>query len=950
MKIEVSVNQGDNTKKRGDLLEELAKKLLEAQNYEVTTELRETGVELDLYCTNKANKHKTIYVECKAFRDKKIDANIIDNLIGKKTRRKYSEAWLISTSEFGKEAKGVQKELEDDENIEYLFYTPEKLLEALQDSNTICNIRIVKNNLESKLKNEHQLGEHLLLITEYGYFWAVEYLKGGKPTSVFIAHAKDGQLVEDIVLLDNLSNTDTSINNLNFTKNLDIVESQVESYYPIEKQHSIKLNDIYLKKINDTGIKLTHPNKNELVLEDIFVYQDLQDIEDNKKSRFSSENLLTLDEYKRSMIFGEEVSGKTSLIATLQREYNEKGFIPIYINAQFIKSSEYKKFETILIKNFKKQYLELTDKEIQDILLKDREKIIILIDNFEDLGIKKHLYKTVFLEMLTKTFSNILIFADDSAEMEIMTKKDLKDKLVGFEFYRIKEYGFKLRDKVIEKWLNIGVEEVLLDNHLLEKKDEISRVLETIIGNKFIPTYPLYIITLLQQIEAGTNSNLGGSAYAEFYNYLIVQAMGSTHIKPDELDFYHSYLSYIAYHYFVGNRRELEESEIHKLHDDYSNEYHKKNFTEVYKNLVSAKLIIENNGYYSFGHNYIYYFYVAKYLSDNMDKRGKSKIINEQIDMLTKRLYRTEFANIIIFLIHHSKTRAEMIIDKIMEEARSIFEDISPSTLSKDELIRINELVSEEIKLVLENKSPHEHRKEMLEVKDKLNKDEAHSNNNGTVPQYNEEIQELDIFGKINLSMKLIEILGQITKNYYGSLSKTDKKEILTELINLGLRNLNLFIKQFSEYRDLLEQDIQEKIKKKGLTSQADIEKASKKIIFNFTELITIHFIKRISTNISSKNLFDDIESLSLNTEALKLIDMATRLEFTGGLNRDRIFSLSEEFSKNNNSIPKELLRYFVIEHLHKFDVEYKKKQEICDKLNISIAIQKNILAKKITK
>ena len=60
--------------------------------------------------------------------------------------------------------------------------------------------------------------------------------------------------------------------------------------------------------------------------------------------------------------------------------------------------------------------------------------------------------------------------------------------------------------------------------------------------------------------------------------------------------------------------------------------------------------------------------------------------------------------------------------------------------------------------------------------------------------------------------MKLIEILGQITKNYYGSLSKTDKKEILTELINLGLRNLNLFIKQFSEYRDLLEQDIQEKI------------------------------------------------------------------------------------------------------------------------------------------
>lgn len=950
MKIEVSVNQGDSTKKRGDLLEELAKKLLEAQNYLVETEIRKTGMEIDLLCTHKTNS-KQIYVECKAYKeDNKIQSNVIKNIVGIKSIENYNEVWLITTSQLGKDAKGLKEKLEKGgQSSEFTFYTPEKLLEALQDSNTICDVNIVKNSIETKLNSKHKLGEHLLLITEYGYFWAVEYLEGGKPISVFIAYAKDGKLVEDIVLLDNLSKTDTSINHYNFKKNLDIIESQDETYYPIVKQHSIKLNDVYLKKINDTGIKLTHPNKNELVLEDIFVYQDLQDIEDNKKSRFSSEKLLTLGEYKRSMIFGEEVSGKTSLIATLQKEYSKKDFIPIYVNAQFIKSSEYKKFESILVKNFKKQYLELTDKEIKEILLKDKDKLIILIDNFEDLGIKKHLYKTLFLEMLTTTFSNILIFSDDSAEMEIMTKKDLKDKLVDFEFYKIKEYGYRLRDKVIEKWLNIGVEEVLLDNHLLEKKDEISKILETIIGNKFIPTYPLYIITLLQQIESGTNSNLGGSAYAEFYNYLIVQAMSSTQIKPDELDFYHSYLSYIAYHYFIDNRRELEELEICKLHDNYSNEYHKKNFTEVYKNLVSAKLIVENNGYYSFGHNYIYYFYVAKYLSDNMDKRGKAEAINEQINMLTKRLYRIEFANIIIFLIHHSKTRAEMIIDKIMEEARIIFEDIAPSTLSKDELVNINELVSEEIKLVLESKSPHEHREKILEAQDNVNEDET-SSDNGTVPQYNEDIQELDIFGKINLSMKLIEILGQITKNYYGSLSKTDKKEILTELINLGLRNLNLFIKQFSEYRDLLEQDIQEKIKKKGLTSQADIEKASKKIIFNFTELITIHFIKRISTNISSKNLFDDIESLSLDTEALKLIDMATRLDFTGGLNKDKIFSLSEEFSKNNNSIPKELLRFFVIEHLHKFDVEYKKKQEICDKLNISVAIQKNILAKKVTK
>ncbi len=54
-----------------------------------------------------------------------------------------------------------------------------------------------------------------------------------------------------------------------------------------------------------------------------------------------------------------------------------------------------------------------------------------------------------------------------------MIKQDLKEKLEDFNFFRIKEYGYKLRDKVIEKWLNIGVKEVLSTNNLLQKKDEI---------------------------------------------------------------------------------------------------------------------------------------------------------------------------------------------------------------------------------------------------------------------------------------------------------------------------------------------------------------------------------------------------------------------------------------------------------------------------------------------
>ena len=100
MKIEVALQKSSSTKERGDLLESLAEKLLSAQSYEVIKEIRFTAVELDLLCRHKISG-KEIYVECKAYRDKNIDANILKNLAGTLVFKDYAEAWLISTGEYG---------------------------------------------------------------------------------------------------------------------------------------------------------------------------------------------------------------------------------------------------------------------------------------------------------------------------------------------------------------------------------------------------------------------------------------------------------------------------------------------------------------------------------------------------------------------------------------------------------------------------------------------------------------------------------------------------------------------------------------------------------------------------------------------------------------------------------------------------------------------------------
>ncbi|ONG37037.1 restriction endonuclease, partial [Alkanindiges hydrocarboniclasticus] len=216
MKIEVAVNKTASTKERGDLLESLVGRLLQAQSYDVVNEIRFTGVELDLLCKHKVSG-KEIYVECKAYRNTNIDANILKNLVGTLVFKDYSEAWLVSTVEYGKEAKGFIKEWKDkpkEQATKLSFYDPLQIINSLIDSKVIQNCPT--DLATSHIGSINLLGEWILLVTPYGLFWAAPTISGGIPTNVLCYYANNNELVDDYALLDKIAETDTSLNGLSF--------------------------------------------------------------------------------------------------------------------------------------------------------------------------------------------------------------------------------------------------------------------------------------------------------------------------------------------------------------------------------------------------------------------------------------------------------------------------------------------------------------------------------------------------------------------------------------------------------------------------------------------------------------------------------------------------------------------------------------------------------------
>ena len=181
MKIEVACAREDSNKQKGDLLEKLAKSLLEAQSYKVIEEIRIVGAELDLLCKHNVSG-KEIYVECKAQKDP-IPASVIRQLWGTVDCEEYAEGWLISTSDFTKDGKGFiesWKKKPKDKSSRLSFYNPNLIIESLIAASVIKNPP--KTDAVSTVNGEENLGEWTLLITKFGITGAFTLYKEERPT------------------------------------------------------------------------------------------------------------------------------------------------------------------------------------------------------------------------------------------------------------------------------------------------------------------------------------------------------------------------------------------------------------------------------------------------------------------------------------------------------------------------------------------------------------------------------------------------------------------------------------------------------------------------------------------------------------------------------------------------------------------------------------------------
>ncbi|WP_254619289.1 NACHT domain-containing protein [Vibrio metschnikovii] len=695
-----------------------------------------------------------------------------------------------------------------------------------------------------------------------------------------------------------------------------------------------RVKDNFYDKLMDILTGFSHPEKDDLKLNDLFIYQNINNTSSgsNTIQSESSKNLFLNYPNANIILSGEESIGKTTLLKKLCLDVLERNGFSVFIDGSEIKRSDRYNVKKLEAK-IKSQYENFN---FDDFLKKTSERILF-IDNFHlVIGNEKNLNS--LLELFNKFFTRIIITVSDSYDLSqnrIKGESIFRGNFISLEILKM---GHALRWELIRKWNNLKSECCVSDQILLRKTSKACEEVARVIGKNYIPSTPFFLLTMLQSMDSSIPSDLNTSSYGHYYHYLITCSLGLSGVDKDKLDGIFNYITELSFYYYKNNNIECSRDNLWDFNAKINHEYTLKvDCDKRLDLLVRSKILKETNGYYSFRYPYVYYYFLSKYLSDHFSEDEIQKIISILISNLDKR----KNMNTLMFLTHHSKERK--ILDNIVKRSKTLFSDyevadFNEGTLFLDKMIENLNLRE----MFFQDGDVNSNRLEIEKAKDRheelLGEEEDDDDDCIDVPNAETSLNEL--LRDFNLTFKSVDLLGQLTRNYHESLKTEPKLMLLSEAIEAPLRALESIFSIMRNDSDTLLDMIQSRLKEEvGLKeySKDELEIIARKFLFTMLKTVSFAIIKKISSAIGSRELLPVIQLINENdkkSNAIRLIELSVQLDL-GSLGAiEEISKMVKDFKLN--TLSGSLLRELVGHYLYMFDENISNKTKVCSLLRIN--------------
>ncbi|MEO7933106.1 MAG: metallophosphoesterase [Chthoniobacterales bacterium] len=719
------------------------------------------------------------------------------------------------------------------------------------------------------------------------------------------------------------------------------------------------LSEEFAKSLEDPGASYQHPAKPDLRLADIYVFPNLKQFEISKKTDFVYGSLIegrdvlkTLGSKRKVLLFGRQQSGKTTLAKVLFTDLYNKNLTPVLISGDDLTKAHLnsEKLDTLVETQFAKQYRNPNLPAFDQV---DKDKAILIVDDF-DHGALNSAGRLKLLEVATKRYDRLVVFADDIIKLEeLAVYKEGSDVLTDFEQFEIVQFGHLLRSKLITQWYSIG-SEYDADPIELGKRIHIAeQMVSTMLGKNYLPHFPVFILTLIQASDSAAHPNTSAGTYGSLYEIIITQALASKSSNVD-LDTKMTYLSEIAHWMHAAQKKRITDDEWEYFHRIYCKKF------KIHPSKESIKRDFATNGLfdlrderYGFRHPASYYYFVARYFRDNLSKDSARTAVAG----LLSKLYKEEHASIWLFLTHLSKD--PFLLETILEHAKRIYSEF-PSARFEEDVSFLQALADSVEKIVLKDKSLGESKEERLRTLDALPAlPDTSDDFDGGEDETNETLK---LIAKMNLALRTLEVLGQLVKNFPGSLQGDDKLALVQECYALGLRTISMLFGLFQSDVEAFVDCVYERLieKHSEIDDRDELKSKVRKFMFWMIESASFGMIKRIAQAVGHSQLGEIYREVREQDEsnATALIDIAIHLENLG-FPEDRLKELAQKFlpqisspmqrpasnSKYPVAVPRrsknlfceQILKQLVVEHFYLFPTRESTKQKICAALQIEV-------------
>ncbi len=681
----------------------------------------------------------------------------------------------------------------------------------------------------------------------------------------------------------------------------------------------------FLSDLNRISIPISIENNPELKLSDFYVFPDLERTEQKNSdidSFYDSEKLINETSFTTCIIEGENQSGKTSLLSMLYRKFVDDDLYPLLLDSKNFKTTEVDK---VLKAAFFNQYSgDAID--FERYLQFDKSKKIVLLDNLQSLSFNSKTIKQVIHD-LENRFGKVIIISNTLYGLISKIEAEFEELVI----FSLKPLGYKKRNKLIENYHRLSIPvSTITDEILLERTKHSFNQVEAVLGDKLMPSYPVFVLSILQTMIYAKPTNYEQTSYGYCYHSLIHIALANKAKVPnDNIDTFFNFLSEFALHLYKSNQGFFSEDVLKQFFIDYQNDYHVGFSFDILKRaLLDSMLIAKQEDEWKFSYEYINYFLVARKIAELIHKEeGKSAI-----KYLCANLHKEKNANILIFIAHHTKD--DFLIEEATFTAMVPFENIAPITLERHghfyELIK--DVVKEISSDILESSSnPIESRNEMLESKDENEKE----NRKHKTELENEENESFSEFmAPFFQSFRALDIVGQIIKNRKGSIPTDQLIDMIIELYHTAFRTIGFFGKTLLETKKDFIDSLASKVED-GDTKQMIEQKVNS--FFQFMALqICLGVFGKVIHSVGQKDLKDlFIEAAKkIDTPAADIVTFSIN-SYYGNLSTGELQRISRKYEKN--PVAMQIIKARVKSYLYQNYVDYKKRQSFASTLHMKI-------------